>query len=166
MDQELKNKIDSFMGLCENIGNSFFSNNDEPFQKVVYNDIVWYLIYLTFSDNIIDEKELTFINYYCNTNYTENDCRKWLADKNMFNREIDLPNSLIKLVEADNIYYNETSTVTDYSKTLIEIYKKLGMGIICCDSDLDIEEYKDYNDYISMMEAYVSAALKSENDDV
>ena len=60
------------------------------------------------------------------------------------------------------MFYNDRGMVTNCSATLIELYKKLGMEFICCDKLLDMNEYKQYNEYISMLEDFAQSNLDSQ----
>lgn len=166
MDQEIKSAVNDIMQACKSL-NSMIFPQDETGTKLaneVIADLCRYIVHLTLADGVMTGDELQAINYYFDTNYTAGDIQEYseAEETTADGSAVSIPLSFNYFIRIDNMFFEEQEMVTGYSKGLTELYKKLGMDIICCDSNLDMTEYKVYNDYIQMLEDFAQANLNSE----
>lgn len=157
MDNELKSRLLRFMSLCDDMNDRLFADEQGRLRKEVNNDLISYLSYLIFSDRVVSGREVDCINYYFDKQFSEDDIRAFYVSDG---EEISVPMSLVYFVRIDNDIFTENETVSTLSEELVNLYKGLGMEMICSDKTLAITEFKDYEEYISMMETYKSAYLK------
>lgn len=157
MDNEIKDRLTGFLSLCDDMNVRLFGDEKGRLKNSVKDDLISYLSFLIYSDRMVSVREIECINYYFEEKYSEADIKS--AFQNTAG-EIAVPMSLTYFVKMDNDVFTENEMVSTLSKELVSLYKELGMEIICSDRTLAMTEFKDYEDYISMMETYVSAYLK------
>ena len=158
MDIEIKNTLQRFLNLCDDMNERIFADGNGSLKNEVKVDLLYFLLYLSYSDKNVSDKEIECINYYFDEEYKESD---QLFSAESKDRELSVPVSLTYFIKIDNDNYTEQEMVSTLTAEMIGLYKKLGMEIICSDRALVMTEFKDYEDYISMMETYASAYLKS-----
>ncbi len=166
MNQDLKKSINDVLQACDNVNEMIFPDDESGHRLAdeVKADLFWFVAFLTLSDDIMTSDELAALNEYFGTEYTTDDIaafseREGILDEQAVN---SVPLSINYLIRIDNMFYNDRGMVTNCSATLIELYKKLGMEFICCDKSLDMNEYKQYNEYISMLEDFAQSNLDSQ----
>lgn len=162
MNPELKNRLLDLQTLCDSFDSEAGDAAKDSLRQLVREDLCWFVVYLSMADDVIASNEVDFVNAYFDTSYTQKDFLEWSRDGALFDLETvnSVPASVIRFVQTDNRFFGENAIVTDYTSTLIGLFKDLGMELICCDKELEMQELTKYNDYIGMLEAYAATALR------
>lgn len=165
MNQEIKNPISDVLLACDNVNEMIFPEDASGHKLAdeVKADLLRFAAFLTISDGVMASDELVAINEYFDTAYTSDDVADYSEKEGMTGDQpvSSVPLSLNYLIRIDNMFCRDQGTVTNYTDTLIGLYKKLGMELICCDKSLDMSEYEQYNEFISMLEDFAESNLES-----
>ena len=158
MDNDIKDKLLGFLCLCDDMNDRLFPGEHGKLRTDVRNDLLAYFSFLIYSDNLLTDNELEFIAYYFDEEFDE---KKLKSLYNSEQNELSVPISITYFVKIDNDLFKKNGMISALTSEYIDIYKQLGMEIICSDRTLAMTEFKDYNDYISMIESYAGAYLTS-----
>ncbi len=158
MEKNIKDKLLGFLCLCDDMNDRLFPGEHGRLRTDVKNDLLAYFSFLVYSDNLLADNELDCIAYYFDEKFDEKELKSLY---NGMQDELSVPMSITYFVKIDNDLFKENGMISSLTSEYIDIYKQLGMEIICSDRTLAMTEFKDYNDYISMLESYAGAYLTS-----
>lgn len=129
---------------------------DEP-EKVAANDLLFYMMYLSASDGKIQWAEAKTISEYFDEDLKPEDINEILQRTNIYSTEFEqrAPLSLMAVVDADKILWNNGSRDSCMADSLLFLFKQIGKELIESDSNVDEAEKSDYQIYINMMTDYI-----------
>ncbi len=175
-DLNLKRLIDDSFKYAEIIDNyNVYDNNNAPLinnwksknlsvKHALFTDFLDWLAFLGKTDGEFSQKEISFINYYLNSNFTENDLNKIVNSKSDKN---DLPTSF-KLFYDNEIFHKSImgdEDILGYTDKLYQIYVKMGDLFIKCDGEISSEEYDFYRKFLDNLAENFSNFKKTAYDD-
>ena len=168
MNQEVKGSVAEILNVCADFNEKIFpeDNTGRMLSDEVIADFCRYFVFLTLADGVLTGEEVGFINNCFDTDYTIDDMQEFAQEERTDDASsmMSVPLSLNYFIRIDNLFYTEQEIVTNYTESLIELYKKAGMEFICCDGDLSMEEMNIYNQFIAMLEDYAKLNLEKNED--
>lgn len=109
-----------------------------------------YLMYLSASDNVIEEDEVAFINSLMSRTYSLDDCVKFIESSQMSAEEfLSQPPVSFKLLAAYG-----GADYDDAMDALISFYDVLGMALSEVDDNLALPERNAYKSFVYMLRGY------------
>lgn len=120
-------------------------------------ELMFFLMYLSASDGIIDKEESKIISFLCDTNLQPYEINELINNHNIYSREYEnrIPLSLTLLISGDTLLWNiGNKESAQGSEFYISILKEFGMLIVKSNGDNDIDKMNSLRNYISNLEKY------------
>lgn len=162
MNDKLKELIDSIAqtaGLI--LDNQGISKDGEEVAKL---EMAKFAMYLSASDGTIKWEEAEMIAQYFDINLTKHSVADFIHEYNIYSTKFEsTPPTILKvLVRFDQRNYEAgklSNPGNALSEALFYIYQRIARELINCDGDKDVNEVKDSNIYLKMMDEYLNENL-------
>lgn len=136
-------------------------------------DILMYVLFLSGSDDRVDESEALIVRRYLGYDVTVEDLENYISEHRLSvdSFTLETPLTLQALCHADREIRSEryqkemrgeAGPEEDYvpaSILLREIYQGLGEAVVYSDADVDESENRDYTTFLAQVDAYILDAL-------
>lgn len=150
----LRTYLASIYDACEKAGTAGVSatvNGEKLNLRQLFEiETTAYLMYLSASDNVIEEDEIAFINSLMSRTYSLDGCVKFIESSQMSAEEfLSQPPVSFKLLAAYG-----GADYADAMDALISFYDVLGMALSQVDDNLTLPERNAYKGFIYMLRGY------------
>ncbi|MCQ2459187.1 MAG: hypothetical protein MJ081_02320 [Ruminococcus sp.] len=137
--------------------NDLINSVDIDPEKIFKIELMFFLMYLSASDGVIDKEEVQVINYLFDLNMQSYHINDMINEHNIYSREFEnrIPISIMISVNMDNFMWNvgkKESTVG--SETIISTIQQIGMLIVKSNGNINIDKMNSLRNYIANLEKY------------
>lgn len=163
MDQELKQTIECVYELCEEVEKTLQKTVtlQNPLKALLQTELMMYVMYLTVSDDRIELSESQFLRDYLDYDFSPDEIATFVQNNSVETFRQTVPYTFQLFVKADNLLYGRHGKVSLAACALYQMYETIGLALISADEEIDVQEYHDLADFLTMLKAYMDQHLDS-----
>lgn len=161
---EFKTLLSNIGNVLDSIGAMDQSGIWKPGQGVTVAsmDLLRFMMYLAASDDEVSWAEADYMNQAVGLSLTPTQIGDVIRADNIYSLEFEktVPSTLGLLVTGETLIYQVSGEKPQASKTVLEIFTKVGEEFIKLDGVTNQNVLQNYRNYIGMMEEYMRNNLE------
>ena len=167
MSYEAKRMLNKIYELCDSFEDTPLAPRkhgaDIDMRKVMFMDLVKYIMYLSASDGRIGQREAEYLADLTDIKMTTSQIREFIEEQNIYSTkfESEAPLILKILVATENLLFaNDADLEALASDILVKFFEIVGKELCEIDCEFSTNERSDMNIYLNTMRGYIKKELK------